>query len=451
VPGVLGGSNRVLRIKLDPVKMQARKLSADLVEAALQKSREPVALGKIQQGELLLQLDVKRKTAEDLLDLPITSDGDRMVFLRDVGRLEDGTAPLSCSVRLNGKRTVCVPLYRSSGDDAGAMVRAIQKALPAIRDTAPAKVDVQFLPFGSERPKEDPADTGLITIYVRDASGKSLEASESVVAKVERFIEETIPAAERSFILAEQGLHLDQSAAYAQNAGAHDTTFRVQLAPARTASAVEYISKLRRGFRAERGFAALDARFHANRETHSLIAVHIHGKSSEQRAKLSQEVKAKVAKIPGAVDVFVRERQDLPSLMIDVDRAKAAALGMSVSDILRQVAGPQADTASSWWVDSHGLGVAPLTVHMDRQALDDLTIASPKGQPVPLRNVASIRAVSEPLEIRHIDLVPVFTVAANIEGRKLRDVVADIERGLKEIETPQGMRIEVKTTAASAR
>jgi multidrug efflux pump subunit AcrB len=452
VPGVIGGSTRVLRINLDPQRMQARNLTADLVQAALAKSREPVALGKIQQGELLLQLDVKRKKdAEDLLDLPIKTDANGTVYLRDVGRLEDGTAPLNCSVRLNGKRTVCVPLYRRSTDDAGALVRAIRKALPAMRECAPAKVEIQFLPLGSERPKGDPRDTGLITIYLRDSTGKSLEASEKWVAKVERFIEETIPAAERAFILADQGLHLDQTAAYTKNSGAHDTTLRVQLSPARTASAVEYVAKLRRGFLARRDLAGLDARFHANSEVCSPIAIHITSKSLEQGAKLSQEVKARVAKVTGAVDVFVGERQDLPSLMIDVDRAKAAALGMSVTDILRQVAGPQADRANGWWIDPRGQNVVPLTVHMDRRTLDELTVASPKGQPVPLRNIATIQAVSEPLEIRHVDLVRVLTVGANVEGRKMGDLVADIERSLKDVKTPSGVRIEVKTSTTSAR
>jgi hypothetical protein len=49
------------------------------------------------------------------------------------------------------------------------------------------------------------------------------------------------------------------------------------------------------------------------------------------------------------------------------------------------------------------------------------------------------------VEIDHVNLRRVFDVRVNVEDRDRRDVAADIEKALKEVQTPDGIRIEVES------
>ena len=61
-----------------------------------------------------------------------------------------------------------------------------------------------------------------------------------------------------------------------------------------------------------------------------------------------------------------------------------------------------------------------------------------------LRNIASIRRETAPTELTHLNISRVTDVFANVEGRDVGGVSADIERGLAQIEVPEGYSIALR-------
>jgi Cu/Ag efflux pump CusA len=165
------------------------------------------------------------------------------------------------------------------------------------------------------------------------------------VKKVEDFLRSQIPANERSTIISELGLNPDWSSAYTTNAGQQDSILRVQLLPKRSKSAGEYAVQLRQAFRENPAFADLQAEFDTggmistalNLGATSPIDIEIEGGTTAELLAAARKIANLVRPIPGTADVRIRQRDDASYLVLDVDRIKAAQLGLSAEDVILQV------------------------------------------------------------------------------------------------------------------
>src|SRR5207247_2361654 len=72
-------------------------------------------------------------------------------------------------------------------------------------------------------------DAGQIVISMRAPTGTRVEATESVVAQVEKAIREEIDGKDLAMIISELGVVPDWSAAYTPNSGPQDALIKVQL------------------------------------------------------------------------------------------------------------------------------------------------------------------------------------------------------------------------------
>ncbi len=205
-------------------------------------------------------------------------------------------------------------------------------------------------------------DAGQITITVRGPSNYRLDATERRVADVEKFVEAHVPAAERQMIVAEIGLNPDWSAAYTQNAGQMDAVVRLQLTAGRTKSSQEYAVLLRHALADDPRFADLQFAFDTggmvtaalNFGSSSPIDVEIPGGSAEPAMAVAREVRARTAAVRGAADVRIKQRFDAPYLILDVNRPKAAEVGLSARDVVMQVVAAMNSSTSinrNFWID----------------------------------------------------------------------------------------------------
>ncbi|HMV70208.1 MAG TPA: efflux RND transporter permease subunit, partial [Myxococcota bacterium] len=85
-----------------------------------------------------------------------------------------------------------------------------------------------------------------------------------------------------------------------------------------------------------------------------------------------------------------------------------------------------------------------------REALAGLLVMTRSG-PAPLRQVATLVDGTGPATIERSDRQRQITVSANIVGRSLGDVVADIEAGLATLDRPQGYSVDVRGEAERMR
>ena len=89
---VLGGYRRVVRVLLDPVRLQARGLAATEVRSALGGSNENARSGALVRpdGERVVEVGPFLRSAEEVGAIVVASPEGRPVFVRDVAEVVDG-------------------------------------------------------------------------------------------------------------------------------------------------------------------------------------------------------------------------------------------------------------------------------------------------------------------------------------------------------------------------
>lgn len=305
-------------------------------------------------------------------------------------------------------------------------------------------------------------DAGQIVLHVRAPSNLRLDATEQRIIEVERFLNRIIPADERGSLVSEMGLNPDWSAAYTTNSGQQDTVIRLQLNEHRTRSAQEYASIIRGAFLATPEFADLRLDIDTggmistalNYGAAAPIEIAIEGGTVEQSLAVARQVRDRVAAVAGTADVRIHQRDDAPYLMLDVDRAKAAELGLSAEDVVLQVVVALNSSISvhrNFWIDAHSGNQYYVGVQYPEnidQRLADVLALPIKGTlqttPVNLESVVKPRRTSGAVEINHTDLQRVTNVQVNIEGRDLGSVAADIVARLEGLVVPEGLRLSYK-------
>lgn len=295
-------------------------------------------------------------------------------------------------------------------------------------------------------------DAGQITLFVRAPSGTNIEATERRVMEVERFLEAQIPAAERKMIVSELGLVPDWSAAYTPNSGTQDSVIKVQLSDQRTKSAQEYAALLRHRFQDNPPFADLRVSYDTggmvsaalNYGASSPIDVQIAGGTLEQGQALAQQVREQVAALSGAADVRVQQRLDAQQRIIEVDRQKAADVGLDTGSVIKQVATAMNSSVAinrNFWIDyktGNQYFVGVQYAENPNQSLEDLlnipATGTNQSYPVKLSTLVRIKPGTAPVEVNHVSLARVFDVLINTEGRDIGGLAGDIQTRLQELQ-----------------
>lgn len=325
-------------------------------------------------------------------------------------------------------------------------------------------------------------DSGQVTMQVRSPSGTNLEASEARIQEVEKFVEGCIPARERRMVISELGLVPDWSAAYTPNAGTQDTVIKIQLSDQRTLSSQQYASLIRRRLLDEPRFADLRVSFDTggmisaalNYGASSPIDVQVLGGSLAQGMDLAQKVRERVAGIRGAADARVLQRLDAQQRVVEIDRKKAADVGLDAASLIKQVATAMNSSVSiskNFWIDykSGNQYFVAVQYPEDRnRKLEDVLNIPVSGtntsHPVKLDTLVRIRPATAAVEVTHSDLARTFNVLVNTDGKDLGSVARRVNRALATLQReawaaqgepvpaasggglpfPNGMRVRVK-------
>jgi multidrug efflux pump subunit AcrB len=148
VPPPYGGRYRQIMVYVDPLKLQAHQLSPMDVVPATNLSNLILPAGDVRIGPIDYNLytNAQVPNADALNDIPLKTEGDKSVFLSDVGKAVDGAALQYNIVRVNGQRSVYVPVLKQGGDtNTIAVVRGIRLAIKTLRDIpAQLKTHVVF-------------------------------------------------------------------------------------------------------------------------------------------------------------------------------------------------------------------------------------------------------------------------------------------------------------------
>jgi multidrug efflux pump subunit AcrB len=290
-------------------------------------------------------------------------------------------------------------------------------------------------------------DAGQIVIGVRAPSGTRLEKTEEVTQRVEEIIKREVPERDRQMIVTNVGVLYDWPAGYTPNAGPMDATMLVQLTSRhrRRVLAQEYADRLREVLGRE--FPDVQLSFDTGGLVSSAlnlglpapINIQVEGRDLRKQYAVAQELKGLVAGVPGAVDVRVQEELDYPVINIESDRVKMAYLGVTQDGVAKNVMSVTNSSTNfdpTFWLDSvmgnhYFVGVTYKEKDITRRALENTPITGQGTQkPVLFQEVARFKDGQAPVEIAHLNLARIINLYANVSGRDVGAVAADIQKAL---------------------
>jgi CzcA family heavy metal efflux pump len=177
------------------------------------------------------------------------------------------------------------------------------------------------------------------------------------------------------------------------------------------------------------------------------IVVRIFGQDLKILREKAEEVRQKLANIEGLKDLHVELLVDIPQVEIEVDLAKAQQYGLKPGDVRRAASYlMQGVEVGDFHTSNRTFDVTVWSTPDTRQNIADfraLLIDTPTGEKVHLEEIADVRIVPVPNAINREGLARRLNVEANVSGRDLGSVVADVEKALKEVEFPLGYHPEL--------
>jgi multidrug efflux pump subunit AcrB len=287
-------------------------------------------------------------------------------------------------------------------------------------------------------------DAGAFEIYVRAKSGTRIEETERRIEQVERFVKERL-GPDLKLLLSELGVVADWSAAYTPNSGPMDAVLKVQLTHEREHSAQEYVQMLREGFAGSAKLGDLEFAFDAggmirsamNEGKSTPINVRITGKKLRKAHQIAEAIQREVKQVNGVVNCRILQRLDYPEYFVEVDQAKAANLGLTQMDVMRNLVAALNSSIqfnkTNFWIDpkthnQYYVGVQyPEEDILSVDTVLDVPITSTtQKRPIPLRNVATVHSATVPAEVTHSDLQPTIDLTMSVHGRDLGHVADDV-------------------------
>jgi len=192
------------------------------------------------------------------------------------------------------------------------------------------------------------------------------------------------------------------------------------------------------------------------------IQVQVRGEQRLPLERVARTIATQMRSVEGAVDVGLSTRGDKQELAVRLDRTFAATLGLSAADVAQALRLAFAGIDAGDWIDPEGetrevrvrlapaarskpddLKRLPLPLPTPSQSVAEAAPSEVQGRPqtIPLGLVADVRQSIGPAQIEHLDGDPVITIGANVQGRDLGAVTADIQSRLADFALPLGVRI----------
>jgi multidrug efflux pump subunit AcrB len=293
-------------------------------------------------------------------------------------------------------------------------------------------------------------DGGQIKLHVRAPAATRIEATERIFQEVEDKIREVIPERDRDLVVDDIGVpQRVYNLAFTDGStiNVNDGVILVSLKKGHAPTA-SYVRKLREVLPA--AFPSATFYFQpADMTTQVLnfglpsqIDVRVVGRDRATNRRVAEELRGRLAAVPGIVDAHLQQELDAPAFMVDVDRSRALQLGLNAQAIATDVntsLSSSEQVAPNFWTDP-AVGIpyyiavqAPERLMSSLNAIGNTPVSTAiaaNGPPIPglLSNVATFKRESVPTNLNQTNIQPVYDIYASVQGRDLGRVSGDIAK-----------------------
>src|SRR6202007_2730011 len=293
-------------------------------------------------------------------------------------------------------------------------------------------------------------DGGQIKLHVRAPAATRIEATERIFQEVEDKVREVIPEGDRDLIVDDIGVpQRPYNLAFTDGStiNVNDGVILVSLKKGHAPTAT-YVRKLRQVLPA--AFPSATFYFQAadmitqvlNFGLPAQIDARVVGTDRATNRRVADELRRRLAAVPGIADVHLQQEIDAPDFMANIDRSRALEFGLNAQTIannLNTSLSSSEQVYPNFWTDQ-GNGIpyffAVQTPEHLESSLGELgntpvyTALASNGPPVPglLSNMATLQRSSVPTNLNQTNIQPVLDVYANVQGRDLGSISHDISK-----------------------
>lgn len=300
-------------------------------------------------------------------------------------------------------------------------------------------IGTEFLP---------PSDEGEVRVTGEMEVGTRLEIVDDQTQRMERIVYAAVPETVSSVVSVGSTGWRPEAASQGE--------IRLSLSPAtrRSRSNVEIADDLRRRLagnipgmdvrtRAPQGQFLLDRLLGADEG----LTIEVRGFELQTLDLLANRAAASIRDVPGVTDVDTSREAGVPQQEIRVDRDKVADLGLSVRDVTRVLETAMAGSkVGEFRVQGDSYRILVKLKDAEKRSLDEilnLTLTTGTGEQVALRSVVTTESGRGPILIDRKDQQRLVNVTANVTGRDLGSVAADVHERLDRIPRPVGYELRV--------
>ncbi|MGB7198030.1 MAG: efflux RND transporter permease subunit, partial [Acidobacteriaceae bacterium] len=304
------------------------------------------------------------------------------------------------------------------------------------------------------------------------------ELTDLYCARVENIIRQVVPPSDLNMIVSNIGVYPDLSAIYTTNTAMDNAFIQVSLKKEHEVGSYVYMARVRR--RLHREIPDVESYFQTGGLVDSVVNqgkpapfdIRVSTTNLPAGYTLARRIATKLRGLHRVSDVLIPQDVDYPGLQLNVNRQKAAFLGLTEKNVVDGVITALTSNgmiAPSYWVDPKTGNNYMLTVQYydsQIQRLKDFkeiplrpdrpTASVPPGSSlrpgqmipphdnvIPLEAVASIKYINTPTVVDHYQLRPVFDVYVMPRTEDLGRVGKQIQKIVNGIHPPKGTLVTI--------
>ena len=177
------------------------------------------------------------------------------------------------------------------------------------------------------------------------------------------------------------------------------------------------------------------------------VDIEIYGYDFDVTNRIAEEVKEKLKVVEGAKDINISREADRAELQLVFNKEKLAEYGLNTATIGSYIRNKvNGYTAGYLKEDGDEYYIRVRLREEDRNSMDkinELTINTPTGQMVKVKELATIKEYWTPPQIDRKTRQRVNTVSVTPDNKALTDLAEDIQKILDKIETPSDVKIVI--------
>ncbi len=165
------------------------------------------------------------------------------------------------------------------------------------------------------------------------------------------------------------------------------------------------------------------------------VVIKIYGEDLDLLTTYAEETGKIIQSIDGVEDLYIEKVTGLPQIVIQFDRDKIAAFGLSIEDINQMINTALAGQSAGWVYENEKR--FDLVVRLEKEKRESITdirnlfITNANGNQVPLSELANVSIKTGPNQIQRDDAKRRISVGFNVRGRDVESIVMELQQKLE--------------------